>query len=50
MIVIKTGYLGVLGHYGGLLETCRYYRLGQGEVKNVIECSAFLGIDWGATV
>jgi hypothetical protein len=32
-IVIYTSYLRVLGHrnYGGLLETCRYYRLGQGE-------------------
>ena len=29
----------VLGHkdYGGLLETCRYYRLGQREVVNVSE-------------
>ena len=38
-IVIYTGYLGVLGHrdYGGLLETCRYYRLGQGEVENISE-------------
>ena len=28
-----------LGHrdYGGLLETCRYYRLNQGEVENVSE-------------
>ena len=23
--------------YGGLLETCRYYRLDQGEVENVSE-------------
>jgi hypothetical protein len=28
-----------LGHkdYGGLLETCRYYRLDQGEVENIRE-------------
>jgi hypothetical protein len=33
------GYHGILGHrdYGGLLETCRYYRLGRGEVENVSE-------------
>jgi hypothetical protein len=36
-IVIYTGYFGILGYrdYGGLIETCRYYRLGQGEVENV---------------
>ncbi|MEW3450088.1 hypothetical protein QOZ67_30985, partial [Pseudomonas aeruginosa] len=38
-VVIKAGYLHFLGHrdYGGLLETCRYYRIGQGEVENVSE-------------
>ena len=38
-VVIQAGYLGVLGHrdYVGLLETCRYYRLGQGQVENVSE-------------
>ena len=38
-IVIQKSYLGVLGHkdYGGLLETCRHYRLAQGEVENVSE-------------
>jgi hypothetical protein len=39
------GYLGVLGHrdYGGLLETCKYYRLGHAEVENVSEdtCQMF---------
>ena len=32
-------WLRFLGHkdYGGLLETCRHYRLGQGEVENVSE-------------
>jgi hypothetical protein len=32
----KAFYLGVPGDrdYGGLLETCRYYKLGQGEVEN----------------
>ena len=31
--------VNVLGHrhYGGLLKTCWYYRLGQGEVENVSE-------------
>ena len=35
-----TGYLGVIGHrdYGGLLETCRYYRLVRGEVENAYDC------------
>ena len=38
-IVIQAGYLGVLGHRdeGGLLETCCYSRLGQGQVENVSE-------------
>ena len=38
-VVIYAGYLGILGHrdYGCLHETCRYYRLGQGEVENVSE-------------
>jgi hypothetical protein len=38
-LVIYVGYVGVLGHrnYGGLLETCRYFRLGQELVENVIE-------------
>ena len=47
-IVIYTCYLGILGHrdYSGLLETCRYYRLGQGEVENVSEdtCKRMLGV------
>jgi hypothetical protein len=32
VIVIQTVYLCILGHrdFGGLLETCRYYRLGEG--------------------
>jgi hypothetical protein len=33
VIVIYTGYLGILGHrdYGGLLDTCWYYRqMGRG--------------------
>jgi hypothetical protein len=36
-VVILAGYFGVLGHrdYGGLLETCWYYRMGQGEVENL---------------
>jgi hypothetical protein len=37
-IEIQAGYLSFFGghkDYGGLLETCRYYRLGQGEVENV---------------
>jgi hypothetical protein len=37
--LIATGYVGVLGHkdYGGLLETCMYYRLGLGEDENISE-------------
>ena len=36
-VIIWAGYLHFLGHrdYGGLLETCRYYRLSQGEFENV---------------
>ena len=43
-VVIKAGYLSVLGHrdYGGLLETCCYYRLSQGQVENVSEDSCQL--------
>ena len=38
-VVIEAGYLSVLGHrdYGGLLESCRYYRLGQGHDENISE-------------
>jgi hypothetical protein len=38
-VLMCAGYHDVLGHqdYGGLLETGRYYRLGQGEVENVSE-------------
>ena len=34
---LMAGYLRFLGQrdYGGLLETCKYYRLSQGEVDNV---------------
>ena len=39
MAVIYAGYLRFLGDrdYGGLLETFRNYRLGQGEAENVSE-------------
>ena len=38
-VVIWAAYLGVLGHrdYGNLIETCWYYRLGQGQVGNFSE-------------
>ena len=38
-LIIWADYLRFLGHrdYGGLLEICRYYRLGQGEVDDVSE-------------
>ena len=38
-VVIYAGYLSGLGprDYGGLLETCCYYRLREGEVENVSE-------------
>ena len=38
-VVIWAGCLCVLGHrdYGGLLETCWYYRLNQGHVEDVSE-------------
>ena len=43
-VVIKAGYLSVLGHrdYGDQLKTCWYYRLGQGEIENVSEDSCQL--------
>ena len=36
------GFLGVLGHrlYGGLLETCWYYRLRQEELKMSVKTLA----------
>jgi hypothetical protein len=38
-VVIQAGYFSVIGHmdYGGMLETCLYYRLRLGEVENVSE-------------
>jgi hypothetical protein len=41
-VIIKAGYLYFLGHrdYGGLLKTCRYSRLGQGEVKMSVKTLA----------
>ena len=45
-VIIYAGYLNFLGHrdYVGLLETCRYYRLGQGEVENVSEDTCQLAV------
>ena len=36
-VIIYAGYLCFLGHrdYDGLLETCRYYILDQGEFENI---------------
>ena len=43
-VVIEAGYLSVLGHrdYGGLFETCWYYRLSQRQVENISEYTCHL--------